>query len=59
MTKQFALGFRTPDLTDAIEFPILYYLTVVDSLTFTAPATNERLYVALGATFVVLDCTVF
>lgn len=23
-SRQFALGFRTPDLTDAIEFPILH-----------------------------------
>jgi hypothetical protein len=38
---------------------LAYHLTVVDSLTFTAPATYERLYVALGAPFVVLDCTVF
>jgi len=35
------------------------HLTVTDPVTFTAPATYERLYVALGAPFIVLDCTVF
>ena len=38
---------------------LAYHLTVVDPLTFTEPATSERLYVALGAPFLVLDCTVF
>ncbi len=38
---------------------LAYYLTVVDSLTFTAPATYQRLFVALGEPFIVLDCTVF
>ncbi len=34
-------------------------MTITDPLTFTEPATAERLYVALGAEFVVLDCTIF
>jgi hypothetical protein len=38
---------------------LAYQLTVVDSITFTEPATYERLFVALGAPFVVLDCTIF
>ncbi len=38
---------------------LAYHLTVVDSLAFTAPATYQRLFVALGAPFIVLDCTVF
>jgi hypothetical protein len=38
---------------------LAYQLEVVDSLTFTEPAINERLYVALGAAFLILDCTVF
>jgi hypothetical protein len=38
---------------------LAYHLTVVDSLTFTEPATYQRLFVALGAPFIVLDCTVF
>lgn len=36
-----------------------YHLRVVDPVTFTGPATYERLYVALGEPFIVLDCTVF
>ena len=31
----------------------------MDPVTFTEPASYERLYVALGAPFIVLDCTVF
>ena len=38
---------------------MLYRIETIDSLTFTEPAFYERLYVALGAPFVVLDCTVF
>ena len=38
---------------------LLYKLTVVDSLALTEPATYQRLFVALGEPFVVLDCTVF
>ena len=38
---------------------LAYKLTVVDPLTFTEPATYERLFVALGEPFIVLDCTVF
>ncbi len=34
-------------------------VTIIDPLTFTEPAVAERLYVALGAPFLVLDCTVF
>jgi len=37
---------------------LAYQLTVVDPLTFTEPATSERLHVALGAPFLILDCTV-
>ena len=35
------------------------HMTITDPLTFTEPATAERLYVALGAEFIVLDCTIF
>ncbi|MGI9273012.1 MAG: DUF6152 family protein [Woeseiaceae bacterium] len=38
---------------------LVYRLTVTDPLTFTEPAHYERLFVALGAPFVVLDCTLF
>jgi hypothetical protein len=38
---------------------LAYHLTIIDPLTFTEPATSERLYVALGAPFLILDCTVF
>lgn len=38
---------------------LAYQLTVVDPVTFTEPASYERLFVALGAPFIVLDCTVF
>ena len=38
---------------------LAFQMTIVDPLTFTEPAIHERLYVALGAEFLVLDCTVF
>ena len=38
---------------------LIYYLTVVDAVTFTEPATYQRLFVALGEAFIILDCTVF
>lgn len=38
---------------------LAYKLTVVDTLAFTEPTNYERLFVALGAPFIVLDCTVF
>ena len=38
---------------------MMYKITVVDSVTFTEPGTYERLYVALGAPYIELDCTVF
>lgn len=38
---------------------LMYRITITDPVTFTGPATYERLYVALGAPFVILDCTVF
>jgi hypothetical protein len=51
VTERFALSDDQTQLA--------YRLTIVDRLTFTEPAINERLYVALGAEFLVLDCTVF
>lgn len=51
VTERFELSENQTELA--------YQLTVVDPLTFTEPATYERLYVALGAPFLVLDCTVF
>ena len=51
VTEQFRLSDDQSELA--------YHLTVVDPLTFTEPASYERLYVALGAPFVILDCTVF
>ena len=51
VTERFMLSDDQTELT--------YQLTVVDDITFNEPATYERLYVALGAPFVVLDCTVF
>ena len=36
-----------------------FRLEVEDPVTFTELAYSERLYVALGAEFLVLDCTVF
>lgn len=38
---------------------LVYHLTVDDSLALTEPSTYERLFVALGEPFIVLDCTVF
>lgn len=38
---------------------MMYRISTMDPLTFTAPSIYERLYVALGAPFIVLDCTVF
>lgn len=38
---------------------LVYRLQLEDPLTFTELATYERLYVALGAPFLILDCSVF
>jgi hypothetical protein len=38
---------------------LIYHLSVVDSLALTEPSTYQRLFVALGEPFIVLDCTVF
>jgi hypothetical protein len=35
------------------------HMTITDAMTFTAPATAGRTYIALGEQFVPLDCTVF
>lgn len=51
VTEKFEISEDQTELT--------YHLMVVDSLTFTEPATYQRLFVALGAPFIVLDCTVF
>lgn len=36
-----------------------FSITITDPVTFTEPATAGRLYVALGESYVPLDCTVF
>ena len=36
-----------------------FHMTVYDDVTFTEPATYGRLYVALGESFIPLDCTIF
>jgi hypothetical protein len=46
------------DLSDD-QTELVYHLKVVDSLALTEPSTYERLFVALGEPFIVLDCTVF
>lgn len=36
-----------------------FHMTISDAMAFTAPATAGRTYVALGESFVPLDCTLF
>ena len=38
---------------------LVYHLSVVDSLALKEPSSYQRLFVALGEPFIVLDCTVF
>ena len=51
VTEYFALSEDQTELA--------YRIEIVDDMTFTEPAFSERLYVALGAEFIELDCTVF
>ena len=38
---------------------LVYHLSVVDSLALIEPSSYQRLFVALGEPFIVLDCTIF